>query len=253
MYNHYQVALTTLISLTLSLSLSFIICLYHPLLLTNHLYTYLNKFLLVGPGCLVCLTRRICEMSGRWPDSVFWSVAHRIYSKQHGVLLCCCHLTLSPWILLAFMWCIHTEALTLPQFKEIPLCSPMVRETGVQSSGWVIPKTQKMVLDAILLNTQNSKVWIKGKGEQSRKWSSAIGSSSYWKGSLGSPSATVANFTYIYIYICVCVCVCVCVWLSSIPSFKHVLFNNKDAFLLYNFIRILSSLLTSVLVLGWTC
>ena len=29
--------------------------------------------------------------------------------------------------------------------------------------GWVIPKTQKMVLDAILLNTQHYNVWIKGK------------------------------------------------------------------------------------------
>ena len=29
----------------------------------------------------------------------------------------------------------------------------------------VIPKTQKMVLDATLLNTQHSKVRIKGKGE----------------------------------------------------------------------------------------
>ena len=29
--------------------------------------------------------------------------------------------------------------------------------------GWVIPKTQKMVLDASLLNTQHYKVWIKGK------------------------------------------------------------------------------------------
>ena len=38
----------------------------------------------------------------------------------------------------------------------------------------VIPKTQKMVLDATLLNTQHYKVWIKGKVEQSREWSSAL-------------------------------------------------------------------------------
>ena len=38
--------------------------------------------------------------------------------------------------------------------------------------GQVIPKTQKMVLDATLLNTQH-KVRIKGKGEQSREWSHA--------------------------------------------------------------------------------
>ena len=35
--------------------------------------------------------------------------------------------------------------------------------------GRVIPKTQKMVLNAALLNTQNYKVWIKGKVEQSRE------------------------------------------------------------------------------------
>ena len=35
-------------------------------------------------------------------------------------------------------------------------------------------KTQKMVLDASLLNTQHYKVQIKGKEEQSRKRSSAL-------------------------------------------------------------------------------
>ena len=40
--------------------------------------------------------------------------------------------------------------------------------------GRVIPKTQKMVLDASLLNTQHYKVWIKGKVEQSRERSSTL-------------------------------------------------------------------------------
>ena len=40
--------------------------------------------------------------------------------------------------------------------------------------GWVIPKTQKMVLDASLLNTLYYKVRIKGKVEQSREKSSAL-------------------------------------------------------------------------------
>ena len=40
--------------------------------------------------------------------------------------------------------------------------------------GRVIPKTQKMVLDATLLNTQHYKVRIKGKLEQSRERSSAL-------------------------------------------------------------------------------
>ena len=40
--------------------------------------------------------------------------------------------------------------------------------------GWIIPKTQKMVLDPSLLNTQHYKVWIKGKVEQSKGKSSAL-------------------------------------------------------------------------------
>ena len=40
--------------------------------------------------------------------------------------------------------------------------------------GWVIPKTQKIVLDASLLNTQSYKVRIKGKVGQSWERSSAI-------------------------------------------------------------------------------
>ena len=38
----------------------------------------------------------------------------------------------------------------------------------------VIPKTQKMVLDAFLLNTQHYKVRIKGEVEQSRERSSTL-------------------------------------------------------------------------------
>ena len=40
--------------------------------------------------------------------------------------------------------------------------------------GRVIPKTQKMVLDTTLLNTQHYKVRIKGKVEQSRESSYAL-------------------------------------------------------------------------------
>ena len=40
--------------------------------------------------------------------------------------------------------------------------------------GRVIPKTQKMVLDTALLNTQQYKVRIKGKVEQSRERSSDL-------------------------------------------------------------------------------
>ena len=42
-------------------------------------------------------------------------------------------------------------------------------DPGDQGSipSWVIPKTQKMVLDAALLNAHHYKVWIKGKLEES--------------------------------------------------------------------------------------
>ena len=48
--------------------------------------------------------------------------------------------------------------------------------SGDQGSipGRVIPKTQKMVLDAALLNTQHYKVGVKGKVEESREWSCAL-------------------------------------------------------------------------------
>ena len=40
--------------------------------------------------------------------------------------------------------------------------------------GWVIPKTEKMVLGVALLDTQHYKVRIQGKVEQSREWSNAL-------------------------------------------------------------------------------
>ena len=49
----------------------------------------------------------------------------------------------------------------------------MAQETGVQSQV-VIPTTQKIVLDALLLDTQHYRVWIKGKVEQPKEWSSAL-------------------------------------------------------------------------------
>ena len=38
----------------------------------------------------------------------------------------------------------------------------------------VIPKTQNMVLDAVLLNTQHYKVRIKNKVVQSREWNNTL-------------------------------------------------------------------------------
>ena len=45
---------------------------------------------------------------------------------------------------------------------------------GPGNLGRVIPKTQKMLLDPSLLNTQHYKVWIKGKVKEPRERSSAL-------------------------------------------------------------------------------
>ena len=63
-------------------------------------------------------------------------------------------------------------------------------------------KTQEMVLDAALLNTQHYKVRIKGKVGKSREWSSAL--PYIEKGAFRSPSTKVAKFTFllhIHIYV----------------------------------------------------
>ena len=49
----------------------------------------------------------------------------------------------------------------------------MVQETGVQSQ-LSHTNDSKSVLDAALVNTHHYKVGIKGKMEQSRKWSSSL-------------------------------------------------------------------------------
>ena len=70
--------------------------------------------------------------------------------------------------------------------------------------GRVIPKTQKMVLDAALHNTQHYKVRIKGKVEQSREGVAPplhLGVVAIEKGAFGSPSTLVANFTYFFTYL----------------------------------------------------
>ena len=66
--------------------------------------------------------------------------------------------------------------------------------------GRVIQKSLKMVLDTFLLITQQYKVCIKGKVEQSRERSSALplhlGVVAIEKGAFLLPLTAVANFTY---------------------------------------------------------
>ena len=74
--------------------------------------------------------------------------------------------------------------------------------------GRVIPKTQKMVLDASLLSTHHYKVWIKSKWINPGKGvvpSPTSRCSSYWKREPSSrpllQSANLHKYIYIYIYI----------------------------------------------------
>ena len=66
--------------------------------------------------------------------------------------------------------------------------------------GRIIPKTEKMVLDPSLFNTQDYKVWIKGKVEQSRERSGApplyIGVITIEKGALESPQLQSPTLLY---------------------------------------------------------
>ena len=67
--------------------------------------------------------------------------------------------------------------------------------------GWVILKSQKIMLDASSLNTQHYKVWIKGKVEQSTERSSALSTpwcSSYRKGNL---RVTLDHGRQLYFYL----------------------------------------------------
>ena len=71
--------------------------------------------------------------------------------------------------------------------------------------GRLIPKTQKIVLDASLLNTQHYKIHINGKVEQSREKSSAapppppvhLGVVAIEKKAFRSPSSIIANFYFL--------------------------------------------------------
>ena len=67
--------------------------------------------------------------------------------------------------------------------------------------GWVIPKTQKIVLGAAFLNTQHYKVWIKGNPGNGVASSPTSRCSSFWKGILQVTLDERLIYIYIYIYI----------------------------------------------------
>ena len=72
----------------------------------------------------------------------------------------------------------------------------------VSIQGQIIPKAQKMLLDASLLNIQHYKVKIKCKVEQTWEWSSALPKNlnvvAIEKEAFGLPSTEVANFIYFW-------------------------------------------------------
>ena len=84
-----------------------------------------------------------------------------------------------------------------------------IDQVGRVFTNRVIPKTQKMVLDSFLLNTQHYKVYIKGKVEQSRERSSTLPYLSVVAIEKGAfeflltmiTSFYLLYFIYIYIYI----------------------------------------------------
>ena len=93
--------------------------------------------------------------------------------------------------------------------------------------GHVIPKTLKIVLDTSLLNTQQYKVRMKSKVEQSWERSSALPYSSYWKGSLlvtldYSHQLYLLTLLRSHIYIDICVCVYVCMYVYIIYIYIYI-------------------------------
>ena len=66
--------------------------------------------------------------------------------------------------------------------------------------GRLIPKTQKMVLGTLLLNTQHYKVRIKGKAIKGKEQRLPLHLDvvAIEKEPFGSPSTTVTKFTYYY-------------------------------------------------------
>ena len=108
--------------------------------------------------------------------------------------------------------------------------------------GRVIPKTQKMVLDASLLNSQHYKVRIKGKVEQSREGVApcpTLWCSSFRKGSLRVTldyGRQLYLLTYIKIYR---------IWFGWV--LRHInhcwLFNAKSSLYIYIYIEYIGSVL----------
>ena len=71
-----------------------------------------------------------------------------------------------------FIWIASDKEQYLEPFNFVDFANGLGDKGSIP--GQVIPKTQKMVLDATLFNTQHYKVRIKGKVEQSRECSKSL-------------------------------------------------------------------------------
>ena len=99
--------------------------------------------------------------------------------------------------------------------------------------GRVIPKTLKMVLDTSLLSTQQYKVCIKGKVEQSRERSSALPYTSLSKLFKREPSGDFWRqlptlLTYLYVYISKYIYICI--YIYRLGDTAWVIYSKVSAF-----------------------
>ena len=89
-----------------------------------------HKFVLVSPAVSRMSCSSYLDVSGGTP-AVLWSVASRIYSRQHVAFFSSPHLAFSPRILFATMWCIHRAVLTQPHFGKNPVLFYRIDQTSI--------------------------------------------------------------------------------------------------------------------------
>ena len=93
----------------------------------------------------------------------------------------------------------HNNNHYIPQWRSGRVFTNGGEDSG-SILGQVIPKTQKMEVDASLLNTQHYKVLIKDKWSSPGKGvapSTVFQWSSFWKGAFRLPSTMVSQFIYL--------------------------------------------------------
>ena len=108
-----------------------------------------------------------------------------IYLSIYLSIYVCSYLSIYLSIYLKYMYTWVCSYLSNSFYIYLP-----ISETGVQSQ--FEPNTQKIVVDASMLNTRHYKVWIKGKILRSPLH---LGILAIEKGAFGTPSTTVGQLT----------------------------------------------------------